>query len=708
VANYVINSDIIQPSGTGQTLLVNDTLFLARDTLVTGTTWGIFADSVATRIYMQIDGTVEGGTASPGDAGIELDGSLENVAIGKTGTVFGLVGSGVQMAGGSSQLANDGQISSGLNVGAEMDAGHNLLTNNGTIQGGNGVAVGGDSNFVINTGTIEGGNNGLEQFNMGSLDLVNSGTITGSTGVQYETPVGETSVLTNSGSIFANFETESAVWDAGTGRLNAMNTGLISSAGGYGIVSTGGTLSLTNHGEIDGANTVGFEGANGDALNNTGKIEATGVAVNEMGTGGLSVVNSGEIDGATAVQFGTTVGEDSLVNTGIITATQVAVNETNGADLSLTNAGTISGATAIQLETQAGHADSIDNTGTIESLTSSGSAITDANAGALDITNAGHILGGIVFGTGDDVYDGAQGSVVGIVNGGFGNDLLTGGAGTDNLNGGNGNDVLVGNAGNDVLTAQAGTDAVSGGAGDDVIVLGSGLDATDTFDGGDGRDVMTVTGSYTAPIVLVEGEITNIEAIRFGAGHSYDFVTDDSTVAAGTLLTVNASSLASNQTFIFDGSAETDGRFNILGGSGNDTITGGNGADTITGGAGADTFVYQDVSQSTGILHDKFIGFDATADKFDLDVAVSGINTAFSGGKLTAANFDANLAADVTSSHLSAGHAVLFTATSGGFTGHTFLVIDANGIAGYQAGQDYVMDVTGGAHLTSLSTGDFV
>jgi len=39
---------------------------------------------------------------------------------------------------------------------------------------------------------------------------------------------------------------------------------------------------------------------------------------------------------------------------------------------------------------------------------------------------------------------------------------------------------------------------------------------------------------------------------------------------------------------------------------------------------------------------------------------------------------------------------------------HTFLVVDMNGVAGYQAGQDLVIDVTGGSHFNSLGTGNFI
>ena len=62
----------------------------------------------------------------------------------------------------------------------------------------------------------------------------------------------------------------------------------------------------------------------------------------------------------------------------------------------------------------------------------------------------------------------------------------------------------------------------------------------------------------------------------------------DALVASGATLTVDGSGLSGTKKLTWDGSAETNGSFNITGGAGADTIIGGSGADTITGGAGAD------------------------------------------------------------------------------------------------------------------------
>ncbi len=74
-------------------------------------------------------------------------------------------------------------------------------------------------------------------------------------------------------------------------------------------------------------------------------------------------------------------------------------------------------------------------------------------------------------------------------------------------------------------------------------------------------------------------------------------------------------------------------------------------------------------------------------------------------GALSTATFDSDLASDVGAGQMAAHHAVLFTADAGTLSGHTFLVVDENGTAGYQAGADLVIDVTGATG--TLTTANF-
>ncbi|HEY4941830.1 MAG TPA: PQQ-dependent sugar dehydrogenase [Rhizomicrobium sp.] len=143
------------------------------------------------------------------------------------------------------------------------------------------------------------------------------------------------------------------------------------------------------------------------------------------------------------------------------------------------------------------------------------------------------------------------------------------------------------------------------------------------------------------------------------------------------------------------------------GGAGNDFLHGGGAADVLTGGPGADTFACSAVVESTGAAFDRILDFNAGVDKFDLPGVVTGVDTAVAGGALSVASFDTDLAAAVGAGQLAGGHAVLFTPGSGTLAAHTFLIVDANGAAGYQSGEDYVFDVTGGT-LGGLAAGNFV
>lgn len=83
---------------------------------------------------------------------------------------------------------------------------------------------------------------------------------------------------------------------------------------------------------------------------------------------------------------------------------------------------------------------------------------------------------------------------------------------------------------------------------------------------------------------------------------------------------VVAQSLLAGEVVFFDGAAETDGRFNILGGRGADTIAGGGGADRIRGnlgsdslrgGGGNDMFEYYSAAESAPGTRDRILDFSA-------------------------------------------------------------------------------------------------
>jgi Ca2+-binding RTX toxin-like protein len=177
---------------------------------------------------------------------------------------------------------------------------------------------------------------------------------------------------------------------------------------------------------------------------------------------------------------------------------------------------------------------------------------------------------------------------------------------------GTGNDfgnTIAGNAADNVLDGRAGDDTfdisfggrdiVIGGEGSDTVVARAlSLDAADTIDGGAGNDVLIIDNSiFGGTVIFEESTVTNVETFQIlGGGFSISTLkTHDGTVAAGETLTVDLSRGSGLATF--DGSAETDGRFVLIGshiligGAGADFLKSNGGRTFLDGGAGADLMV---------------------------------------------------------------------------------------------------------------------
>jgi Ca2+-binding RTX toxin-like protein len=132
--------------------------------------------------------------------------------------------------------------------------------------------------------------------------------------------------------------------------------------------------------------------------------------------------------------------------------------------------------------------------------------------------------------------------------------------------------------------------------------------------------------------------------MRAAAGTEFDYsiTWDDDLLAAGQTMTINGSTLGSEESLAFNGSDETDGNFRLFGGAGNDVLTGGSGADlifgglrgdTLTGGAGNDIFRYDKVAESNSTERDGIQDFNAgdliDLSRIDANTLVEG-NQAFS------------------------------------------------------------------------------
>ena len=258
----------------------------------------------------------------------------------------------------------------------------------------------------------------------------------------------------------------------------------------------------------------------------------------------------------------------------------------------------------------------------------------------------------------------------------------------------------------------AGTDTLTGGAGSDAFFFGPGRFGTgDVVVGGAGVDQLGLDG--LAGNLTLRADNADVEVLALlrgpgGSANTYGTITvDDSWVSAGATKTITAVTSFQDQVgpvatdLVIDGSRETNGNLNLYGGSGNDTLTGGRGndvlfgglgRDTLTGGAGNDTFVYNDASESTSIGYDTLVGFTRGADVIQVAGVARTTYGADVSGKLDDASFDTDLGNAMRGS-LAGGSAVFLTVNAGNHAGETFLVVDANGIDGYQAGQDLVMHI---------------
>jgi Ca2+-binding RTX toxin-like protein len=174
-----------------------------------------------------------------------------------------------------------------------------------------------------------------------------------------------------------------------------------------------------------------------------------------------------------------------------------------------------------------------------------------------------------------------------------------------------------------IVLHDGGNDTVSGGGGNDFLYYGGALTAADSNDGGDGYDKVAIMGDYTAGLTFDANDLINVEHLemyttgKLASPAGYNLTTHDANVAAGRTLRIQADTLTSAEALIFDGSAETDGKYMFRSGAGSDTLKGGANADDIDGGAGNDT-IYGGAGNDwiVGGLGADHLWGDAGADRF--------------------------------------------------------------------------------------------
>ena len=262
---------------------------------------------------------------------------------------------------------------------------------------------------------------------------------------------------------------------------------------------------------------------------------------------------------------------------------------------------------------------------------------------------------------------------------------LIGGSGGDGLTGNGAANALTGNGGDDTLTGGLGADTLTGGTGNDLFGVDSAADVVGELAGG-GLDSVQSDASFTLP--------DEVERLFLTGAADID--------GTGNALANQVIGNAGNNVLSGLGSNDT-----LSGGAGFDTLLGGDGADQLRGGtqrdkyipgvdADADTLIFNILNDSTGIGRDVITRADFDGeDRIDLPVAPTAIAAAIAVGTLSTTNFNADLAAAVNAAALPAGQAVLFDPSGGNLdvAGMVYLVVDANGVAGYQANQDWVFQL---------------
>jgi Ca2+-binding RTX toxin-like protein len=326
--------------------------------------------------------------------------------------------------------------------------------------------------------------------------------------------------------------------------------------------------------------------------------------------------------------------------------------------------------------------------------------------------------------TGNDILKGLGGDD--ILNGLDGNDTLNGGVGIDTMRGGNGNDIyIVDTIGDKAIETSANThtpggrDVVKstinftlGAYVEDLFLLGDtaikatgndlnnrltgndignildGRTGADRMTGGDGNDTYIVDNIRDVAIETNADRATGgIDTVKSSVSFTLGANVEKLTLTGGQ--DVDGTGNALGNTIIGNIGDNT-----LLGGGGNDVITGGRDGDEIDGGAGADRLVYGSALDSTSVNFDTITAFNFEEDKIDLPTSVTKPQfvAVVEQGRLDEDTFDADLAAAV-GGFLQEGTAAVFVPSSGDFEGKTFFVLDGNGVAGYQAGGDYVVRV---------------
>lgn len=410
---------------------------------------------------------------------------------------------------------------------------------------------------LVNNGTLwASGANAqlLNAYNFGTIFNTGTAVASASNGVAQTYYIGSSSRgMTNSGSIYALAQGGSATaWSDWAG--SGVNTNVVNS----GIIAAQSTHSATAVFRANGGTVINAVG---------GSILAEGKNATAIYLGGGHQTPPGFLEQA------------DVVNAGLIEAAStdprsasVAIYATHGqyARMDIVNTGTIRGDYAIYTDSfrfsPPQHA--------AATITNEAPGIIDGDI-FLDlgndlVTNRGMIRGYVDMGDDDDVFDNSAGTLIGVADmgwgqdlfiGGEGQDIVTGERGDDVLNGGGDRDLLVGGRGDDVLVGGTGNDGLYGDYGDDRIVMqggdravgGEGNDRIELGDysftavegGAGGQDVLVLAAGarfLDLEQMLSSGRVTGFEELQLGGGKELIVRAGDvATLSGGTSLRIGGS-----------------------------------------------------------------------------------------------------------------------------------------------------------------------
>ncbi|WP_299403336.1 calcium-binding protein [Acaryochloris sp. IP29b_bin.148] len=395
----------------------------------------VYSDATAEnyRIVNGRNGVIDAGIGNQG-AGIALQtgdvvGDVVHATLVNRGTIqgrgqaaanLGLAGDGLRIFSGvdgggtiyRGNIVNRGDILSESTQGATAAvrfsdglAYEGTLTNarGGLIDGAQNGLYFGDAEHdatVINRGIIQSGSRAVNIDGSG-VDLRNFGHILG-TGDQRNGTV----YADSTAEAYSILNGRSGLIDAGEGN-NGAGVSLQTGDQDGDIVEA----SLRNDGIIRGRGD-GTGNQAGDGIRLFTSVTGSTTFAGDLDNRGRILGTDDGID----IQAGVTLDGD-INNSGLIAADEIGVHISGALKGALNNRGTLTG----------------------------GAAAIDASAATTGITinNQGEINGDATLSNFDDIFNGAEGTVNGVIDGGGGNDLLIGSRQNENFVGGNGQDTFV-------------------------------------------------------------------------------------------------------------------------------------------------------------------------------------------------------------------------------------------------------------------------